>query len=44
MSKRQLECWVCRAIKVRNEMHRGWDRDEDYGYDSEDSGFGGGEF
>ncbi len=44
MSKRQ--CWVCRAINVRNEMHRDWDRDEDndYGYDSEDSSFGGGKF
>jgi hypothetical protein len=35
VSKRQ--CWVCRAISVRKQLHKGWDRDSDgYGDDSED--------
>lgn len=24
------QCWVCRAIAVRNELHSGWDRDDDW--------------
>jgi len=38
MSKRQ--CWVCRAISVRQTLHQGWDREVDDYYESDDSIFG----
>jgi len=37
MSKRQ--CWVCRAISVRQNLHQGWDREVDDYYESDDGMF-----
>lgn len=38
MSKRQ--CWVCRAISVRQNLHQGWDQEVDDYYESDDNIFG----
>lgn len=38
MSKRQ--CWVCRAISVKQTLHRDWDREVDERYESDDNLFG----
>ena len=38
LSKKRLQCWVCRAISVRTEMHANWERDDEDVWDREDSG------